>query len=109
MTYVGTLSLDKDLTFVYNIYDSEESADMANSMGSANAANNTAEVPPNELVVSTKGLIKFDYLCAAGNAPTDVKEDNVTENKNEDKNVGAKFASSYILGIAAVALGVLIC
>ena len=126
VTYVGTVSLDKDVTFVYNIYDSEESASAANSMGSANAANNTAEVPPNDLVVSTEGSIKFDYLCAAGNAPsaTDDEEEDGGDEPDEDhhddhdhkddkdvipeldakENEGAKlFASSLILGITAVA------
>ncbi|EJK51653.1 hypothetical protein THAOC_29156, partial [Thalassiosira oceanica] len=71
---------------------------------SANAANNTAEEPPNDLVVSSKGSIVFDYLCATGNDPsaTDGEQELPVDAK---ENKGAKlFASSYILGIAAVTL-----
>lgn len=55
ITYVGTLSLDKDVTFVYNIYDSEESADTANSMGSANAARTRRRCLPTTSSCRPKG------------------------------------------------------
>ena len=71
VSYSGALSTPNyEQVFVYNIFETQESATEGNSAGTSNAANTTNNyVPTNELVVTTSGSIVFDYLCAAGNSP----------------------------------------
>ena len=95
ITYVGTLSKpDNRYTFVYNIYETEAVSILANNMGQNNTKTNTVEVPPNTLIVSTQGEIKFDYLCAAGfnfSNSTDEEDD-------DDDTASAAAASSLVVG-----------
>ncbi|KAL9189737.1 hypothetical protein ACHAXT_009412 [Thalassiosira profunda] len=103
ITYVGTLSEeDSAMTFVYNIYDNEETSKMANTMGQSNAAENAVEVPPNELVVSTQGQIKFDFLCAA--ETEDPRPEAEPSESVEDPSSGARPISATATGIVALAV-----
>lgn len=96
ITYVGTLSQpDNRYTFVYNMYDTEAVSILANTMGQNNTKNNTVEVPPNTLIVSTQGEIQFDYLCAAGVTFSNSTEDN---DNDEDDTAAASAASSWVVG-----------
>merc|ERR1712166_1672137 len=94
ITYVGTLSKpDNRYTFVHNIYETEAVSILANNMGQNNTKTNTVEVPPNTLIVSTQGEIKFDYLCAAG-----FNFSNSTDDEDDDDTASAAAASSLVVG-----------
>ena len=68
--YVGsTAAPEAKDDFAFNIFDSEEAAKESNEFAAAATETQDFGYPPTELIAKTEGVIAFDYLCAAGNAP----------------------------------------
>ena len=76
-----------------NIYDTDEGAKQANdAILKQNAEQNytMGEISP-----VTDGQIKFDYLCAAGNAPDNSdNEDDASSKSDETEEMGGASSSS---------------
>ena len=70
--YVGSTSAPEGKDdFAYNIFSSEEAAKESNELAAVeNDETKDFGFPPADLIAKTEGVIAFDYLCAAGNAPT---------------------------------------
>ena len=65
-SFVGSQGIDSPESFFFNIYDTEDGAQASNDfLLKANADDNNVQGE----IYPTVGQIKFDYLCAAGNAP----------------------------------------
>jgi len=81
--FLASVSNDNSTSMFMNIYDTDEGAKQANdAILQQNAEQNytMGEIDP-----VTDGQIKFDYLCAAGNAPDNIDNEDDTSKSDSDE------------------------
>ena len=112
---LASVSNDNSTSMFMNIYETADGAKQANNVILQQNAEQNYTMGAIDPV--TDGQIKFDYLCAAGNAPDNVDNEDDTsksdESETEEMGGGASSSSSsafigniYSIGVYGTALSV---
>lgn len=95
--FLASVANDNSTSMFMNIYETAEGAKQANDailQQNAEQNNTMGVIDP-----VTNGQIKFDYLCAAGNAPdSSDNEDDASKSETEGMSGGASSSSSAFIG-----------